>query len=161
MTFRVSKLAGALVLAATMAGTAQAQTDKLHLGPRLSYEFDLEELGLGVQLGVPIARHLEFYPSFDYFFDDAGTDWNLNADLKYRLPSPSVEWLYLGGGLNIARNHRGSPSNNSGTRAGVNVFIGFESLAGRVHPFGEFRFTANNGSTGQLAAGLNFTLRGN
>ena len=160
MTFRVSQLAGALVLAATMAATAQAQTDKLHLGPRLSYQFDLEELGLGVQLGVPIARHLEFYPSFDYFFVDPGTFWNLNADLKYRLPSPSVEWLYLGGGLNIARSS-GSADNSGRTRAGVNVFIGFESLAGRVHPFGEFRFTANDGSTGQLAAGLNFTLRTN
>ena len=161
MAFRLSRLAGALVLAATIVGTAQAQTDKLHFGPRLSYQFDLEELGLGVQLGVPIARHLEFYPSFDYFFVDPGTFWNLNADLKYRLPSPSVEWLYLGGGLNVARSQSGSPSNNSRTRAGLNLFVGFESLAGRVHPFGEFRFTASDGSTGQLAAGVNFTLRGN
>jgi hypothetical protein len=93
--------------------------------------------------------------SFDYFLIDPGTFWNLNADLKYRLPDASVRWLYLGGGLNIARV---SGPGNDRTRAGVNFLAGVESLSGRVHPFGEFRFTANDGSTGQLAVGLNFTL---
>jgi hypothetical protein len=99
---------------------------------------------------APIVRHLEFYPSFDYFID-SGSFWNLNADLKYRIPSESVRWLYLGAGLNIA--HGGGD-----TQAGLNLLAGIESLKGRVHPFGEFRFTANHGSTGQIAVGLNFTL---
>jgi hypothetical protein len=150
MLFRISKLATALVVASALAGTAQAQTSRFHLGPRLSYQFDLEKLGIGAQFSAPIVPHLEFYPSFDYFID-SGSVWNLNADLKYRLPSESVHWLYLGAGLNIA--HGG---NN--TQAGLNLFAGVESLKGRVHPFGEFRFTANHGSTGQIAAGLNFTL---
>jgi hypothetical protein len=155
MGLRVSRISTALGLTLALAGTVQAQTSRFHLGPRVSYQFDLKKLGVGAQLSVPIVRHLEFYPSFDYFFVSDGSFWNLNADLKYRIPSESVHWLYLGGGLNIAR------SGSSGvhdTRAGVNLFAGAESLKGWVHPFGEFRFTANHGSTGQIAVGLNFTL---
>ena len=154
MALRVSRLVPALVLVSALAGTAQAQTNRLHLGPRVSYEFDLKKVGLGAQFSVPIASHLEFYPSFDLFLN-ANSAWNLNADLKYRIASEAVNWLYLGAGLNVAR--RGSSTAHA-TRAGLNLLAGAESLQGRIHPFAEFRFTANHGSTGQIAAGLNITL---
>lgn len=156
MAIRPFTIGTALVFGFAFAGTAQAQTDRLHLGPRVSYQFDLEKIGVGVQLGVPIASHLEFYPSFDYFFVDAGSFWNLNADLKYRIAEASIRWLYVGTGLNISRSGGGT---SSATRAGLNLLAGVESLSGRVHPFGEFRFTANKGSSAQIAVGLNFTLR--
>lgn len=155
MSVRSTSLLAALVLSTAIAGTAQAQAGQIHLGPRMSYQFDLEEFGLGAQLSVPLVPRLEFYPSFDYYFVDPGSLWNLNGDLKYR-PSPGAAWLYLGGGLNIARSSSGD---NSNTDAGVNAFLGMESRAGRVHPFAEFRFTNNNGSTGQVSVGLNITLR--
>jgi hypothetical protein len=154
MALRVSRLATALVLAFTLAGTVQAQTNRMHIGPRLSYQFDLEKIGLGAQLSVPVANRLEFYPSFDYFFVDNGSAWHLNADLKYRIAQASISWLYVGGGLNIARHSNGA----SDTNAGLNLFAGAESLKGRIHPFAEFRFTAGDGSTGQISAGLNFTF---
>ena len=155
MVFRVSRIATALVAAAALAGTVQAQTNRLHIGPRLSYQFDVEEFGIGAQLSVPIANHLEFYPSFDYFFVDHGSFWNLNADLKYRIASQTIRWLYVGTGLNIARTSVGDVTH---TDAGLNLFAGAESLKGRVHPFAEFRFTAGDGSTGQISAGLNITF---
>jgi len=157
MTLRISRLVTLLALSVAFAGTAQAQHGRVHLGPRVSYHFDAEKAGLGVQLGAPIARQLEFYPSFDYFLVENGTIWNLNADLKYRVPAESIEWLYFGGGLNIAHRSFGNADN---TNAGLNVLIGAESRRGQVHPFGEFRFTVNDGnSSGQFAVGLNFTLR--
>lgn len=156
MTFRLSRMVLAIVLTSAVAGSAQAQTSQLHFGPRLSYQFDLEELGIGVQLGVPIAQQLELYPSFDYFFVDVGSFWNVNGDLKYRIATESIDWFYVGGGLNVAHTSRNSFRR---TRAGLNLFAGLESLRGRVHPFGEFRFTSNNGSTAQASVGLNFTLR--
>lgn len=156
MSFRRSTLVAVLVAVFAIAGTAQAQSGRLHLGPRLSYQFDLEEFGIGAQFSAPIARNLEFYPSLDYFFVDPGSFWNLNADLKYRIATENINWLYLGAGLNIARR---SFNGNGNTDAGFNAFVGAESRAGRVHPFAEFRFTANDGSTGQLSVGLNFTLR--
>ncbi len=155
MSYRAFRVAAAVALTSAIAGTAQAQTDRMHLGPRLSYQFDLEKLGVGAQLGVPVARYLEFYPSFDYFFVDNGSFWTLNADLKYRIASQTIKWLYVGGGLQVARNGVG---NNHATHAGLNLLAGAESLKGRIHPFAEFRFTAGDGSTGQISAGLNFTL---
>lgn len=156
MSLRISRLVAVLALSSAVAGTAQAQAGQMHLGPRASYQFDLEEFGIGAQFSAPIARNLEFYPSFDYFFVDVGSFWNLNADLKYRIATREINWLYLGGGLNVARR---SFNGNGNTNAGVNALVGAESRAGRVHPFAEFRFTANDGSTGQLSVGLNFTLR--
>ncbi len=155
MAIRPFTIGTALVFGFALAGTAQAQTNRLHLGPRVSYQFDLEKVGVGVQLGVPMANHLEFYPSFDYFFVDAGSFWNLNADLKYRIAEASIRWLYIGTGLNISRSGGGG---SSSSRAGLNLLAGAESLRGRVHPFGEFRFTVNEGSSAQIAVGLNFTL---
>lgn len=155
MTFRISSMAAVAVLGSALGSTVQAQTSRFHLGPRLSYQFDLEKIGVGAQFSAPIARHLEFYPSVDYFFVSEGSFWSLNADLKYRIPSEKVRWLYLGAGLNLARASSGGTSD---TRAGFNAFAGAESLKGRVHPFGELRFTAGDGSTGQIAVGVNITL---
>jgi hypothetical protein len=155
MSYRILSMATALIAATTFASTAEAQTSRMHIGPRVSYQFDLEKIGLGAQFSIPVLRQLEFYPSLDYFFVDPGSFWSFNADLKFRVAAESLHWLYLGAGLNVARSAAGGVSN---TRAGFNAFVGAESLRGRIHPFGEFRFTARDGSTGQLAAGVNFTL---
>lgn len=152
-TFPLSTIGAALVMSAALVVTAQAQAQDhtLHLGPRLSYQFDAEELGVGAQFSVPIAHHLEFYPSFDVFFTSPNSLWSLNADLKWRMAAESIQWLYLGTGLNILGG--GGDSN-----AGLNLFGGIESRSGRVHPFAELRFIVNDNSTAQVSAGLNFTL---
>lgn len=133
--------------------TAAAAQGRAHFGPRLSYHLDYEAVGLGAQLALPIARNLEFYPSGDVFLRDGDSRWSVNADLKYHMAPTSAPWFYAGTGLNIAQ--RGG---NNSSSAGLNLFMGMESRTGRVHPFVEFRYTANDGSTAQLAAGLNFTL---
>jgi hypothetical protein len=135
-----------------------AQTDRSHLGARVSYNFDAEAVGLGAQLSFPVRNHLEFYPSFDYFFVDVGTLWALNADLKYRLRSvAALRWLYLGSGLNLSRF---SHQSVGGSELGLNLFGGVESLRGRIHPFAEARLTIGGDAAFLLAAGLNFTLGG-
>ena len=101
MTIRPYRIGAALALLSALAGTAQAQTHRMHLGPRLSYQFDAEEVGLGAQFSVPIASQLEFYPSFDIFFTSPNSLWSFNADLKWRVAPTSVSWLYLGTGLNL------------------------------------------------------------
>ena len=151
MKSRRSMAAVALVLSLAAAGTAAAQTKELHLGPRLSYQFDAEELGVGAQFSLPIASHLEFYPSFDVFFTDPSL-WSFNVDLKWRALAKSASWFYVGTGLNIL------DASGNGSNAGLNLFGGVESLKGRVHPFGELRFIVNDNSTAQVSAGLNFTL---
>lgn len=154
MTFRLKALGAALVLVSVHAGVAQAQSEpqahRMHLGPRLSYQFDAEEIGLGAQFSLPIANTLEFYPSLDVFFSDPSL-WSFNVDLKWRVAPESVSWLYLGTGLNIM-------DGGGDSQAGLNLFGGVQSLKGNIHPFAEMRFVVNDNSTAQLAAGLNFTL---
>ena len=140
-------------LAATVPSAA-AQTGRAHLGPRVIYDFDYEEFGIGAQLSVPVARRLEFYPSFDYFFVEPGSLTQLNVDFKYRVPA-DFNWLYVGAGLNVTRR---SVRDFENTDTGLNLFGGYESMRGNVHPFIEVRIVAGDGSRAQLAGGLNFTL---
>jgi hypothetical protein len=156
MTSRfVSSLLAALALA-TIAASAEAQTPQLHFGPHLSYNLDIEELGLGAQLSVPIARHIEFYPSFDWYLVPNGSLVGLNADLKFRTDNTGGNWLYFGGGLNVTSSNPDGGSSRSDTRA--NLFVGIESRSGRVHPFAELRGMLGDRSSTQFAAGLNFTM---
>lgn len=151
----ILKVAAGLVLTVGISATASAQTNRLHLGPRIGYNFDAEALTVGAQLSVPVARHLEFYPSFDYHNVDVGSLYSINLDLKYRVAAANADWLYLGTGLGIVSRSVGDHDTSD---AGLNLFIGAESLRGRVHPFGEARVTIQDGSQAMLVGGLNFTL---
>ena len=147
-------LAIALAVALTMGVSSAAQAQgRSYLGPQLGYNFDYQAMVVGAQFSAPLGQHLEIYPSFNYYFVNPSTVWGVNLDLKYRLPMQRADWLYLGGGLNVTRS-------NSTTNARVNLIAGAESRRGTVHPFGEFRLTAGNGSTIQLVGGLNFMLSG-
>ena len=154
MRMRTTVITLMLLGGLTAATPVAAQTGRAHLGPRLIYDFDVEEFGVGAQLSVPVARQLEFYPSFDYFFVNPGSLTQLNVDLKYRVPA-DFNWLYVGAGLNVSRR---SFRDEGHTDTGLNLFGGYESLRGRVHPFLELRIVAGDGSRVQLAGGLNFTL---
>lgn len=157
---RMSRLAGfgaalSITFAAT-ASSATAQTSRTHIGPRIGYNFDAEAVTLGGQLSFPIARRLEFYPSADITLVDNGSMFGINMDIKYRMPAGgSMDWLYLGTGLGIVSR---SVNDNDNTDTGLNVFLGAESLRGRVHPFVEGRVLISDGSMAMLVGGLNFTL---
>jgi hypothetical protein len=85
MLRRFRQIALGLGFATALAGAAHAQ--RPHIGGHLLYNFDVEEFGIGAQFSYPVSRKLEFYPSFDYYFVDPGSLWQLNADLKYKLSS--------------------------------------------------------------------------
>ena len=144
----------ALVLTAGP-GIAQAQTPRAHAGVRGLYNFDAEEFGLGAQATIPIGTFIQFYPSFDYYFVDPGNLFAFNADLKYAITGQNFNWLYIGGGLNVTRFE---DSGVSDSQAGLNLFVGGESLRGSIHPFAELRLIVGDGSSGQVVVGLNFTL---
>jgi hypothetical protein len=155
MKFRPAAVALAFTLVCSVGAVAEAQTHRSHLGPRVTYNFDYEEVAVGAQFSTPITSFLEFYPSFETFLVDAGSLWALNADLKVRVSGASLNWLYLGGGLNVTRRSIGDFSN---TNTGLDLFAGFETTGGRVHPFGEIKLIAGDGSSVQGTFGLNFTL---
>ncbi len=151
----ILKVAIGMILTVGAASTLSAQTSRLHLGPRVGYNFDAEALTVGAQLSVPVARHLEFYPSFDFHNVDVGSLYSINLDIKYRIATASADWLYLGTGLGITNRAVGDFDKSD---AGLNLFVGAESLKGRVHPFGEARVTIADGSQAMLVGGINFTI---
>ena len=155
MRARLRSAVVALAMLPALAAVAQGQTNRMHLGPQINYDFDLEEIGIGAQFSAPLMNRLEFYPSFVWYFVDPGSFWNLNADLKYRVASSQPHWLYVGGGVNFSRIDTGSADD---TNVGLNLLAGAESLKGRIHPFAEARLIIGDGSRFQLAAGLNITL---
>lgn len=142
----------AVLLSAPLAGQSLG---RMHLGPRIGYNFDAEALVLGAQLSVPVARQLEFYPSIDFHDVDVGSLYSINIDLKYRAPLRGSDWLYVGTGLGILTR---SVNDADHSDAGLNLFLGAESRTGRVHPFAEGRATLADGSQVLLMGGLNFTL---
>ena len=143
-----------LLLTCAVAGTAAAQ-HRPHIGGHLLYNFDAEEFGIGAQFTYPLSQRLEFYPSFDYYFVDPGSLWQLNGDIKYQLRERG-DWFYVGGGIAIARASFGSFSNSD---VGANILAGWETLIGKkVHPYIEGRLTVGDGSSFQVAGGLNITI---
>jgi len=147
-------LAASLTIVLSDTAAAQARS---HIGPQIGYNFDYQAVVLGGQLSLRLGRHLELYPSFNYFFVDVGSLWAINVDLKYRLPIQNADFLYIGGGVNFTRDSYGGTSNTD-TRG--NFIAGLESRRGNIHPFGEFLLTAGQGTTTQLVGGLNITLGG-
>ena len=144
--------AGCAVLWAT---PAQAQTRESHFGLHLLYNTSYSDAGVGVQFSAPIAYHLEFYPSFDAYFQSPGSIWEANVDVKYRASGDRGDWLYVGTGLNISHV---SAEDVSDTREGWNLFGGIESLRGQVHPFAEARVTVTGHTRFQMQGGINVTL---
>jgi hypothetical protein len=153
MIRRLRQIGLGLGLATVLAGAAHAQ--RAHFGGHLLYNFDVEEFGIGAQFSYPVARRLELYPSFDYYFVDPGSLWQLNGDLKYKLREEH-NWFYLGGGIAVTRRSVGDFDN---TDVGANLIGGWETLIGqRVHPYLEGRLTLSEETSFQFAGGLNITI---
>jgi hypothetical protein len=132
-----------------------AHAQRPHFGAHVSYNFDADEFGIGPQFYVPVARHLEFYPSFDYYFVDPGSLWQLNGDLKFK-SREEHNWFYLGAGVAVSRASFGGFHN---TDVGANLLGGLETLIWKkVHPYLEGRLTLRDNTVFQLAAGFNITI---
>lgn len=132
-----------------------ASAQSVHLGPRMGYDFDAEDIFFGMQLSVPVGKRLEFAPSMDVYTPNTGSLYGLNGDLKYRMPTVGGPDFYAGGGLNILRRSVNDVRNSD---VGANAFFGVEGRSGWVHPFAEARVLLNDNTRFQLGWGLNLTV---
>jgi hypothetical protein len=155
----VTRVLFALLLVAVTSSVADAQRRRAFVsqsGPRygahLGYNFDVEELLAGAQLSWPITPTLDLYPTFDYYFVSGGSLWALNLDLKFRPPTRYGAW-YVGGGLNYLHASAGGAS---GSDTNLNLLTGLESRRGRTSPYVEARFILGDGSSFQIAGGINW-----
>ena len=155
MPSRLRMAAIAATLLAIGAASGRAQTDHSHLGVHVLNNSTFDDWGVGAQFSAPIAHHLEFYPSFDYYFADPGSRWELNGDIKYRASGKRFDWIYIGTGINLDHFSDGA----SASTVGWNLLAGAESIKGQVHPFGEVRVTVTDHTRFQVQVGINVTLK--
>lgn len=150
-------LVGAFILAmAATPGMAGAQANT-HVGMRIGYNFDAEEVLLGGSLTVPMTSRIWFYPSLEIYTPDRGNRIGFNGDVKIHLPraSATAPAFYAGGGIGVQNRNVGEFSN---TDLGVNLLFGLESIIGWIHPFGEARVLLYDRSQFVILAGVNVTL---
>jgi hypothetical protein len=133
-------------------GSAQvARAQQTHIGSYAAYQFDAKDPGMGGLVAVPMVKRFDLYPSATYYFVDTGSEWAVNADVRYRMP----KLVYFGTGLNVAR-HSFLTSNS--TDAGLNLITGVEAQYGRIRPFAEGRVILSGGSAFQLNGGVNMAV---
>jgi hypothetical protein len=155
-TLRTVRLGSIIAALAATTGSAGAQAST-HVGARVGYNFDSEEVFLGANLTVPMTTRIEFYPSLDIYTPDRGNKIGFNGDVKVLFPMTSGPHLYAGGGVGVVNRNVGDVSN---TDVGVNLLFGFESKVGWIHPFGEGKVLLHDQTQFQLIAGINMTLGG-
>lgn len=145
-----------LIVVLLAVGPAVADAQRAHIGPQAGYNFDSNRAFVGAHLLLPLGSSLEFYPSFDYYFVDAGSLIGLRGDLKLRVPARGPSVLYLGAGIDFRRAAVGGAAD---TDTGWDFLFGLESRIGLTHPFVEGRvLNHNNSAAFQVGAGLNLTL---
>lgn len=154
------KLIGALSLTVSVAVTAPVAAQvpgmpgrPFHLGAQGNLILDGTTFGVGARyendlntlLNVPGLRAVA---SFDLYFPDTGSLWEINAGAAYgfNLPGAPVK-PYAGGGISYQHNGGGS--------SGLNVFGGVKlQSVGTLTPYVELRFPIRDGSSLVLTAGV-------
>jgi len=129
-------------------GSAPGTRYGLHLG----YNFDVDELPLGVQHSLPILLRPAPYSSSGYCIACGGSLWALNFDVKYRPPTRYGAW-YVGGGLDLMH---ASAGGTGGTNSNLNLLTGLEGRRGRTRPYVEARFILGNNTQFQLGGGFSW-----
>lgn len=144
-------LAGLLLACFTIPAHAQ----RAHIGPHFGYNFDMDRALVGAQMLLPLSNDVEFYPSFDYYLVNGGSNVGFSGDLKFRLPTGYGSAFYLGGGLNYQNASLNGASDHD---TGWDLLFGLESRRGPTHPFIEGRVLGHSSTSFQISAGLNFTI---
>lgn len=136
-------------------GRGSAAAAGPEIGGHVGYNFDAEVAFAGAQAAFPVAKQVDFYPSFSYYFVSDATEYSLNFDARLR-PQVANRNGYLGGGINLTHV---SAMGAGDTQTNVNVFGGIEGRRGGLRPFAEARLIFGHGTTFQIQGGLNFPLR--
>ena len=150
-------LAGMLSLPASVSAQVQA-------GPLLAYHDDLEALGIGAFVEIPVAsvEGLSIAPDFTFYFPDDPVDYfEINGNVVYDFTvapdSPVVPFAL--GGLNIARASVDTGAGSvSDTEVGLNLGGGVNFRAGSLAPFAGAKFEFQDGTSFVLFGGLGFAL---
>ena len=113
----------------------------IEFGIRGGYDFEDNSGLAGAQIRIPLADQLLVVPSGDVFFEDAATEWQVNADVVLR--PGFLAGLYAGGGVAFVNRTFGDEADGD-TRTGYNLLVGLDGGQIRetsLRPFVEGRWT--------------------
>jgi hypothetical protein len=137
--------------------------EAVQFGVRGGYDFEQDVGTAGAQLRLPLAPQLTLAPSADVFFQDEGSNWQLNTDLLLR--PYALGGVY--GGIGVAflnREDLDRFDSDAETEVGYNLLVGIESgrFAGStLRPFAEARWTGvDDYNAFRLVAGFNVPISG-
>ncbi|MBL8986435.1 MAG: hypothetical protein SFV24_21480 [Gemmatimonadales bacterium] len=154
-------VAGAVLLVGLASKPAEAQ---VQFGANVVWGDDAD-FGVGARLGFPLGQALKdkgitALATFDYFFPDYGTLWELTGNGVYNIKSSGSVSPYVGAGVSFASasvDNCPATIDCSSSDFGLNVLGGIKFKAmGNVVPFVEARFGIRDGSQLAIAGGVYF-----
>jgi outer membrane immunogenic protein len=162
------KLLWSVALVGMLAAPTAVQA-QLEAGPILAYYDDLEAIGVGAFIAIPVPQLAEGFaivPDFTWYFPDGFDYFEVNGDLAYFFPvaadAPVMPFAFAG--LNIARmsvDFGGTIGSQSNTDVGLNLGGGVQFAAGSINPFAGAKFAIQDGTGFVIFGGLGFPIGGN
>lgn len=161
------KLLCSLALVGMLAAPATVQA-QLEAGPLLAYYDDLEAIGVGAFISIPVPQLAEGFaivPDFTWYFPDGMDYFEINGDVAYFFPvaadAPVMPFAF--GGLSIGRASidLGQFGSASDTDVGLNLGGGVQFAAGSLNPFAGAKFELRDNTGFVIFGGLGFPIGGN
>lgn len=124
-----------IAIAATI--SASAKVGEMSAGMQFSYASKNSMIGLGVNYQIEVVRNLRVEPEFIYYFENKHlSDYNLNLNLHYLIPSYSSARIYPMAGFSYVNfKQTGTLTTTHTNRFGANVGLGFEYLVNNHFKF--------------------------
>lgn len=139
-----------MLLGALSFDRAAAQT---RFGVRGGVYLDQDDPFVGAHFVHQIQPRWMFNPNFEYVLVDRGSQFTINADLHYDLPSRSTTVFWLGGGLGISHF---SVQDFNNTDLGLNLLMGASFGRRGTIPFVQVKVLVEENSQLVLGGGITF-----
>jgi hypothetical protein len=158
------KLLCSVALVGMLAAAPSAVQAQLEAGPLVAYFDDLEAIGIGAFLAIPVPQLAEGFaivPDFTWYFPDGIDYFEVNGDVAYFFPvsaeSPVMPFAF--GGLSIGRSSFETAFGDfSDTDVGLNLGGGVQFAAGSINPFAGAKLEIRDDTGFVIFGGLGFPL---
>jgi outer membrane protein X len=158
----MKKILFAALIAITGFVTLHAEVGDMSAGFQFSYASKNSMIGLGVNYQIEVVRNLRVEPEFIYYFENKHlSDYNLNLNLHYLIPTYSGLYIYPMAGFSYVNFKDTAVFTTHTNRYGANVGLGVEyRINDRLKFYTEQRFhIIKDWNESVTALGLKYTFR--
>ena len=161
------KLLCSVALIGMLAAPSAVQA-QLEAGPLLAYYDDLEAIGIGAFLAIPVPQVAEGFaivPDFTWYFPDGIDYFEVNGDVAYFFPvsadSPVMPFAFAGLSIGRSSVDLGPTFGDvSDTDVGLNLGGGVQFAAGSINPFAGAKLELRDNTGFVIFGGLGFPIGG-